>query len=196
VDISRATPAPSTPIRDPRLPDRVRRPVNVTPNVAATTAAALNAERGAHRLKKALLAARKEPLLNNSVNVSKPPPLGFQSPLRTPPKAEIAKTATTPGNASRFSLPSSFSGGTFDTPVKDEPDDAFALPDDDFSPSALLPGGPNSRRSVTKKHSSVQLPKRSPGTPTPAAPSFDWGPMPTFIKPPSTSLFASFRKES
>ncbi|RXW21719.1 hypothetical protein EST38_g4114 [Candolleomyces aberdarensis] len=195
VDISRATPSLSTPVRDPRLPDRILRPVNVTPNVAATTAAALNAERGAHRLKKALLAARKEPLLNNSVNVSKPPPLGFDSPLRTPPKPELAKTATS-GTAPAFSLPSSFSGGSFDTPVKNESQNAFALPDDDFSPSALLPGGSNSRRVVTKKHSSVQLPKRSPGTPTPAAPSFDWGPMPTFHKPPSTSLFASFKKEA
>ncbi|RXW21717.1 hypothetical protein EST38_g4112 [Candolleomyces aberdarensis] len=195
VKISRATPSLSTPVRDPRLPDRVRPPVNVTPNVAATTAAALNAERGVHRLKKALLAARKEPLLNNSVNISKPPPLGFDSPLRTPPKPELAKTGAS-GTAPVFSLPSSFSGGSFDIPVKNEAQNAFALPTmTSVRPPYFLEvptAGVWPRGSI----SSVQLPKRSPGTPTPAAPSFDWGPMPTFHKPPSTSLFASFKKEA
>ena len=41
-----------------------RSTINVTANIAVTTAAALNAERAAQRLKKALMNARKEPLLN------------------------------------------------------------------------------------------------------------------------------------
>ena len=39
-------------------------PYNVTPDVAVTTAATLNAERSAQRLKKPLLTVRVEPLLN------------------------------------------------------------------------------------------------------------------------------------
>ena len=46
-----------------------KQPLNVTPNVAITTAAALNAERSAQKLKKALLASRTQPLLNTSAVV-------------------------------------------------------------------------------------------------------------------------------
>ncbi|KAF5391761.1 hypothetical protein D9757_001746 [Collybiopsis confluens] len=52
--------------RDPRLPTFTphSRPSIITPDVAVTTAAALNAERSAQKLKTMLLKARKEPLLN------------------------------------------------------------------------------------------------------------------------------------
>ncbi|KAJ7914887.1 hypothetical protein B0H13DRAFT_1611176 [Mycena leptocephala] len=70
--------------RDARLPDPVsrQRPLNVTPNVAVTTAAALNAERSAHKLKRALLHVRKEPLLNTQAASAPPAPLAFKTPQR------------------------------------------------------------------------------------------------------------------
>ncbi|KAH9902536.1 hypothetical protein C8Q73DRAFT_634146 [Cubamyces lactineus] len=60
--------------RDKRLPDRTDRVGReVTPNIAASTAAALNAERSAQKLKRALLSARKEPLLNTKAVDALPP---------------------------------------------------------------------------------------------------------------------------
>ncbi|KAF7299422.1 hypothetical protein MIND_00892000 [Mycena indigotica] len=70
--------------RDKRLPDPVgrQRPLNVMPDVAIPTAAALNAERSAHKLKRALLGIRKQPLLNTQAASATPPPLSFQTPQR------------------------------------------------------------------------------------------------------------------
>ncbi|KAF8838595.1 hypothetical protein BDN67DRAFT_70954 [Paxillus ammoniavirescens] len=72
--------------RDKLAGSSSKQPMNVTPNVAATTAAALNAERSAHRLKHALLATRTQPLLNTVVTAM-PTPTSFQ----TPQKATTAK---------------------------------------------------------------------------------------------------------
>ncbi|KAH9931960.1 uncharacterized protein B0H18DRAFT_988905 [Fomitopsis serialis] len=58
---------------DYRITDEdVTRHAEVTPNFAVSTAAALNAEMSANKLKRALLAARKEPLLNTQA-ISKMP---------------------------------------------------------------------------------------------------------------------------
>ncbi|KAH9038586.1 hypothetical protein EDB84DRAFT_1437153, partial [Lactarius hengduanensis] len=62
--------------------DVVRRPLDVTPHVASTTAAALNAEQSAHRLKEALLAVRTEPLLNTQAAHAKPAPRAFDTPQK------------------------------------------------------------------------------------------------------------------
>lgn len=198
VDLN-APSAPSTPMRDTRLPDRRRRAYSVTPNVAATTAAALNAERGANRLKKALFAVRKEPLLNMNVNAAKPP-LAALSPGRTfKPATTPSRSAASPSNLpvtpTPFSLPMSFP--KFAEVTVTPPDNsAFSLPpDDDFSLSMSLPSQTAGRRGGSaKKHSTVQLPKKSAGTPSPA-PSFDWGPLPTFNTPTKDTLAASFAKK-
>ncbi|KAG6808999.1 hypothetical protein H0H92_002042 [Tricholoma furcatifolium] len=84
-------PSPSSdPERDPRLPSPQARPRSaVTPDVAVTTAAALNAERAAHRLKRALLQTRTAPLLNTAAVQAPAPPLSFN----TPQKAQETKPA-------------------------------------------------------------------------------------------------------
>ncbi|KAF8199687.1 hypothetical protein BJ912DRAFT_922074 [Pholiota molesta] len=71
--------------RDARLPDvGNRQPSDITQNVAAITAAALNAERAASRLKKALLSVRSEPLLNTKVSTAPSAPVDFATPKKTP----------------------------------------------------------------------------------------------------------------
>ncbi|KZT70881.1 hypothetical protein DAEQUDRAFT_171504 [Daedalea quercina L-15889] len=52
--------------------DDSKRHVETTPNFAVSTAAALNAEMSANKLKRALLAARKEPLLNTQASSKMP----------------------------------------------------------------------------------------------------------------------------
>ncbi|KAJ7056555.1 hypothetical protein C8F01DRAFT_1257223 [Mycena amicta] len=168
--------------RDARLPDPVarQRPPNVTPHVAVTAAAALNAERSAHRLKRALLAVRKEPLLNTQAASAPPAPLAFKTPQRT--------GAPVP----------TFSLGSLPSPVTPNMV-GFDFPEDDFNPSSPPPstrrgGGGGSRSRVS---TSVPL-KRSPGQApvTPSPPAFDWGPIPTFGKPkpvsPENSLSGSW----
>ena len=60
---------------------QMKRPLNVTPNVATTTAAALNAERSAQKFKCVLLATRSSSLLSNKVaQVSVP--TSFQMPQK------------------------------------------------------------------------------------------------------------------
>ena len=71
----------------------MRRPLDVTPHVASTTAAALNAEQAARRLKEALLAVRTEPLLNKQAANARPALRAFdipQKPDATSPRVEGA----------------------------------------------------------------------------------------------------------
>lgn len=173
--------APET--RDSRLPDAIsKRPYNVTPNVAVTTAAALNAERSAQRLKRALLSVRKEPLLNNTAAMASSPPTVFKTPQKVSSSANFA--FQTPLSGALLSPPS-----TPEMPLGD-----WTLPEDHFNPSPTLPGR-RGAGSGTKKHGSVPL-KRTPGfSPTPAA-AFDWGPLPTFNNPSPTTLAASIPKLS
>ena len=200
LNLSEKPGAPEGPARDARLPDPIRRkPYNVTPNVAAVTAAALNAERAAHKLKKALLAARKEPLLNVKVQKASPPPVAFSTPGRPAIQLESAS----PPSAS---VPQpSFAGLKFDSPVFSPPpatpstSGTWTLPPDDFSPSATPMAGSRRGATAPKKHGSVPL-KRAPGTspsPAPAPASFDWGPLPTFHTPPKqTSSFFKIDSKS
>ena len=78
------TPRIPTATRDARLPDPVsKRPFNITPHVAAATAAALNAERSAQKLKRTLLAVREEPLLNSRATSAPAAPVAFKTPQKT-----------------------------------------------------------------------------------------------------------------
>ncbi|KAJ7086057.1 hypothetical protein B0H15DRAFT_1023152 [Mycena belliarum] len=166
--------------RDPRLPDPVtrQRPFNVTPHVAVTTAAALNAERSAHKLKRALLSMRKEPLLNTQAASAPPAPLAFKTPQRTGLGFGVPAT---PIRGLSLGLPPSPS-----TPQASMPE--FDFPEDNFNPSpppAVRRGAGGSGK--TRVSNSVPL-KRSPGQPsaTPSPPpSFNWGPLPTFQKKPA-----------
>jgi len=188
--------------RDSRLPDLPgpRKPINITPNVAVTTAAALNAERSAHRLKRALLAIRKEPLLNTKAAAAPGAPLAFKSPSK-------------PGSGAFSREMSGFEGlkgSLFSEPLGKVPeldDEDWHLPEDHFDPSGSHsnPGGSGSgRREKAKRgHRGGSALRRSPApesanseatgpTTTTAlssasAPvSFDWGPLPTFASPSSS----------
>ena len=161
----------NSPQQDFRLGDSESgRPYNVTPDVAVTTAAALNAERSAQRLKKALLAVRKEPLLNTkAASASNVRLMTPQKPSNQP----SAFPALLPPSPTSSSLASML--------------DWTSLPEDNFNPNALP--SPPSRRGGSggqRKHPSVPL-KRSMGpseTSASTAPSFDWGPLPTFPSSP------------
>jgi len=168
--------------RDARLPDPYgpRKPNNITENVAVTTAAALNAERSAQRLKKALLAVRKEPLLNTTaVNAPKAP---RDTPSKAGPGAGFAGLLT---------------GSLFSEPPATVPElNIKDLPEDKFDPTASHAHGAVRRAGKTKS-SHTPAPKSSgaPGAtaigpgppPSAAAPiSFDWGPLPSF-NPPAVS---------
>ncbi|KAF9463874.1 hypothetical protein BDZ94DRAFT_1282304 [Collybia nuda] len=165
--------------RDPRLPDPIsRRPYNVTPHVAITTAAALNAERSAHKLKRALLSVRKEPLLNVRAATAPAPPAAFNTPQKALPGFGVG-FATPPGPL----FPK--------TPeVVNTPN--WTLPEDNFHPSTP----PSGRRGAgaVKKHQSVPLKRTPGGTASPTAPpTFNWGPLPTFDKAPATSMVEAIK---
>ncbi|KAL4081178.1 hypothetical protein J3A83DRAFT_4367612 [Scleroderma citrinum] len=160
-----------------------KRPLNVTPNVAATTAAALNAERSAQKLKRALLATRNEPLLNTKA-VSASVPTSFQTPQKSTTSRSDSQTP-----AGIFSLPA--------TPMMSFPS-AFTTwsptSPSDFgdSPSASI--SPARHRGGTKHHQKpIALKKTAaPGTVAPVtAPSFEWGPVQSST--PMTTLPFSLR---
>lgn len=164
-----------------------RRPYNVTPNVAVTTAAALNAERSAHRLKKALLSVRKEPLLNTKAVSAPLAPVAFKTPQKVSDKGLFATQSSILGPL--FGEPATpaplISPPSIPLPAWND------LPEDDFNPTG--PSPLQGRRGATgqRKHQSVPL-KRSNGSSAPLAPppaDFEWGPLPSFpSSPPSTSL--------
>ena len=173
----------------PRLPDSVTgRPYNVTPAVAVTTAAALNAERSAHKLKRALLAARKEPLLNNNAATATPPPIAFKTPAKIPFGTSVPDPIfTTPIKGPLFST----------SPQDQAPIPDWALPKDDkFDPSAGPPSLPAGRRGAMKKERMSGLLKKSWQNPMPGLIStsssppagFSWGPLPTFNRGPATTM--------
>ena len=163
----------STPSRM-RERDVVRRPLDVTPHVASTTAAALNAEQSARRLKEALLAMRTEPLLNMQAAHAKPAPRA----LDTPKKPSVDPTPSA----------ASGSGSFFSTPFTLPPLSAGA------GSSASQPGGAGRRGSSQKYHSKSVPLKSAPTGGTPPKPSFDWGPLPG-IKP-MTMLSSDLRSKT
>ncbi|EIN05033.1 hypothetical protein PUNSTDRAFT_138214 [Punctularia strigosozonata HHB-11173 SS5] len=185
--------------RDKRPSDTPQRAFSVTPDVAATTAAALNAERSAQKLKSALLKARREPLLNSTaVHV---PSVAVPTAFDSPAKPSLAPSTPGPRAATStpvglFSLTPNGAGSSSAAPAT--PDwslPAFDIPATDDSPSS---GGSLRQRSSASKHHQkpVQLRKApTPSAQTPPKPTFDWGPLPT-APPPRTSLVAEFRAAS
>ncbi|KAH9974839.1 hypothetical protein BJV74DRAFT_888917 [Russula compacta] len=156
----------STPSRA-RERDIVRRPLDVTPHVASTTAAALNAEQAAHHLKEALLAVRTQPLLNTQAVNARPAPRAFDSPQK--PGGDLGSGT------------GSLGGALFSTP--------FTLPPLSVSESmgrGASPPGSLGRRCPTQKHHAKSVPlKSTPTAGTTPKPAFDWGPLPG-IKPMTT----------
>lgn len=176
--------------RDKRLSESsVKKASTIIPDVAVTTAAALNAERSAQKLKRALLAARKEPLLNKTV----PPPTSLLTPSRT----AVKLAPQTPTPTGLLSLPSkalpAFTPGW-------SPETSINYDD---SPSYLVASSRRPQR--TSRHGSsaksvtmlkqTESPQTSPTpAPKPASVSFDWGPLPTAT--PKTMLSADVRPKS
>jgi nucleoporin NUP159 len=181
--------------RDKRLLESgVKKPAAVIPHVAVTTAAALNAERSAQKLKRALLAVRKEPLLNNKV-ASKPAPTSFLTPSR----AAVKQEPNTPTPISFISLPSSalpafntptFTKGGWSPETSINYDDSTSYTTSSSRRPQRTPRhGSSAKSAAMLKSESLEA---SP-TPAPKAPAavFDWGPLP--IITPKTTLSADVR---
>lgn len=171
--------------RDARLPDPSRRPINVTPHIAVTTAAALNAERSAQKLKRALLAVRKEPLLNTKAAVAPAAPVAFSTPGR--PSGKAALSFNTP-----LKIEGSLFGASPSTPPDVPPITDWDLPEDRFNPttpttSSRRGGGGGKHHDGAGFFRKAPTPSPSGSPAPPPAPSFDWGPLPSFTnKPPAT----------
>ncbi|TDL16488.1 hypothetical protein BD410DRAFT_902018 [Rickenella mellea] len=170
--------SPST--RDKRLPDVIsHRPFHITPSVAASTAAALNAERSAHRLKSALARLGRVPEINRQA-VS---PVGKVNVLEW----STAGSKIGAGGAGPLPLPS--------TPLR--PLGNLFGSDMSLSDSASSYAHSETRRErVPSRHNAHQkaVPlKKSPGAGSGVVASFDWGPLPGV--PPATSLSPDVRPD-
>ena len=121
---------------------------NVTPSVAAWTAATLNAERSALRLKNALAKAREEPLLNTQAI----------KPVKQVPTLENLKTHKTESSL-----------GDAGIEIPPLPD---SQPPDNSNEHAR-----RSTRSITHHAKPVKL-GQTPSKPNSSIASFDWGPLP------------------
>lgn len=158
-------------MRDRRLPDRSnkgRKAVNITSSIAAVAATTLNAERSAYRLKKVLLSARDKPLLN-------------------------AKAPTTSSARMEFKTPQKFGDGLFDstdgTPMTPLPPLPVTFPPT-TSPSSLSSSGGTRR---TKHHAKSAWSTKKPegeSSPSPAPATFNWGPPPASVGPPTSLPFS------
>ena len=173
--------------RDPRLPELSQSSRTTIPDVAVTTAAALNAERSAAKLKKALLGMRGDkPILN------------------------IKATGGAPRNlltTSRGPEPLGDGGEDWASPAAADP---FELPKEDvFKPGAAMTGSSQTARGKPAKthrapaptapkanavfHSNVSV---TSAKPSPPPKEFSWGPLPDFqakSSPPRSGVpFVSF----
>ncbi|KAK0495369.1 hypothetical protein EDD18DRAFT_1171899 [Armillaria luteobubalina] len=161
--------------RDPRLPEPLSRPRAILPQAAVTTAAALNAERSAQKLKRALLGLRKEPLLNQPKANAPTPPVAFLSASQASGSTKESVVFNTP---IKIEGPLFGKGGADDSSFGT----GFEFPDDDDSFHLSTPV-PTGRRGAGggKKHGGGFFKKGLSATVTPPkAPSFDWGPLPAF----------------
>ncbi|KAH7884574.1 hypothetical protein F5I97DRAFT_1812802 [Phlebopus sp. FC_14] len=163
-----------------------KRPSNVTPNVAATTAAALNAERSAQKLKRVLLAVRTEPLLNTKASETHAL-TSFQTPQKAPAASEPADGLLSLPTTPLLHFPSSMPAWSPQT-----------LPSE-FGDSTSLGTPPSRGRGGTKHHQKpVALKKALPAAATSAefAPpaDFAWKPLQP-MKPISTLPFSIAPKD-
>ncbi|KAF5367090.1 hypothetical protein D9758_003977 [Tetrapyrgos nigripes] len=197
----RASPKPNGRFRSPGPSAQngtlSKRPWNITPDVAVTTAAALNAERSAHKLKTVLLAARTEPLLNEKAKEAKAPPVAFNMG-GTPATHMAGGSVGAGGGGIQFNTPLHL-GANYQPPEMDWnnfPEDRFQV----TTPVAAERRGGGHKR----EHGVIHLKKspnqstlldgpspspggfESPSAPTgklalpssPPPPKFDWGPLP------------------
>jgi len=172
--------------RDGRLPKEAPRLLEVTPSVAMSTAAALNAELSAHKLKRALMAARKEPTLNVQT-ASMPLQADIRSDVPTPVKLETMPAV----QSERAYLSRDQSSMPTAPPALDA---AFTqFPDVSEEDTSHSPRMGSRHRTMSGKHHAkpVPLKKASPGGVTPK-PTFDWGPLPGVT--PMKTLSVDVRK--
>ncbi|KAF5326909.1 hypothetical protein D9619_004355 [Psilocybe cf. subviscida] len=202
VDESGAPVAPSTPARSgsaPRegTPQSQQRPYNISTSVAETTAAALNGERSAARLKKVLLRVRKEPLLNTQALDAPPPPLAYDSPRKPSTSVFGASAFDSSAFGKPFDYPTPPLNGV-EAPLGDTLLDSSSdlnkildfsnLPDEDeFHPTDLSEssgrraGRSRSHKLVNPKKGVPFVPKTPQEQSSPPPPStFNWGPLPKF----------------
>ncbi|KAH9954247.1 hypothetical protein BGW80DRAFT_1467905 [Lactifluus volemus] len=156
--------SPST--TPPRAHERelVRRPLDVTPHVASTTAAALNAEQAAHRFKDALLSVRTEPLRNTQAVHASSAPQVYDTPQK------LGTSLASKGG----------SGGLFSMSFTLPPLNIVASTNTAASPPWSL-----GRRATPPKHHAKSVPLKSTPTSTVGVAAFDWGPL-LAIKPMTT----------
>ena len=167
--------------RDQLIVSSLKRPLNVTTNVAITTAAALNAERSAQRLKKAMLASRTQPLLNTTATAS-PVPTSFQTPQKTTvvkPGVKTPDVNAPDGAFMNLNFPSSLPVWTPPSPSE------FGSPElHDITPSRNRLGG------GFKHHQKPIVLKKNASPAGPTQPSlFEWQPLEP-IKPASLLPFS------
>lgn len=157
-------------------------PRDVTPNVAATTAAALNAERAAQKLKRALLNVRKTPLLNTQAVHAQAAAVEFKTPHKADASASTAPTPNFEGlNFSTFTPSPAPQTSTWTLPPL-----PTEVPDTPSPPDA--PRNRLRTQSTGKHHQKAPALKATTTSPTPAT-TFDWGPLPG-VKPKTTiSIF-------
>jgi nucleoporin NUP159 len=170
-----------------------KRASEVTPSVAATTAAALNAERAAQKLKSALLRARKEPLLNKQAEQAPVPP----SDLDLMAKHESIEPPK------EFVLGSSLFNSTSGMPQTPQ----WSLP---LLPKPPSPPSSSHIHHYTSRHRESKLHQRAPPLKKSSGPSdlatspppagftsppanFTWGPLPSIA--PKTTLSHDVRKK-
>lgn len=176
-----------------RLPSDTRgapkKPANVAPNVAVATAAALNAERSAQRLKRALLAVRKEPLLNRQA---------VEAPALVETRKKEVPLAITGAAPLALGPPKPFDLGPLpQLELKAEP---VVLPEWSLPPlddsGVASPSHRERQRGVAGKYHMKSAPlKKSPAPAASASPpvKFDWGPLPGVQ--PKAMLSADVRPE-
>ncbi|KAG2364542.1 hypothetical protein BDR07DRAFT_1401153 [Suillus spraguei] len=177
--------------RDKRLSESgVKKPSAVIPHVAVTTAAALNAERSAQKLKRALLTVRKEPLLNNKA-ASKLAPASSLTPSRAVVKQEPSTGfISLPSSAlPAFNTPKFTHGGWSPETSINYDDSTSYIASSSRRPQRTPRHGSSAKSAAMLKSESLEA---SP-TPAPKPPAavFDWGPLP--IVAPKTTLSPDVR---
>ncbi|KAI0648862.1 hypothetical protein C8Q79DRAFT_1064942 [Trametes meyenii] len=189
--------------RDKRLPDRNQRVGReVTPNIAASTAAALNAERSAQKLKRALLKVRKEPLLNTKAVDARPPEREARiarKPLLAPDSGLGLGAAFAAGMHNGFPPALGPVPGIAPPVWVPPPPGAFGAslawsipPPIQFDPGSPLGGGVmrgGGSRAHLKSAHAHQAPALKPPPPPPPV-GFSWGPLPKVMPKQTISIFS------